>query len=299
MANKESTQANTKAVVKPLSKQNERKLASKIVIYVILIVLVLLFVFPLLIIQMNSFKGQLFIRRDLFEFVNAQNFVGLDNYILGFTRMNYLGAFATSLFITVISTGLIVLLCSMTAWYIIRVKNKFTSILYYLFVFAMIVPFQMVMYSMSQVSNILGLGNPVGILILYVGFGAGLSVFMFSGFVKSIPIDVEEAATIDGAGPLQTFFRVVFPIMKSTSITVAILNVMWLWNDYLLPLIVLDSNYLTLPIAIQKIFTGSYGASDVGGLMAMLVLSIVPIIAFYLAAQKYIIEGVVAGAVKG
>lgn len=261
--------------------------------------MILLFVAPLLVILMNSFKGKLFISRNLFEFPSSQTFAGLDNYILGITRMDFLGAFGTSLFITVISTLLIVVLCSMTAWYLVRVKNKVTSALYYLFVFAMVVPFQMVMYTMSWVSVQLGLGNPLGILVLYVGFGAGLSVFMLSGFVKSIPIDVEEAATIDGAGPLQAFFRVVFPIMKPTAITVAILNVMWLWNDYLLPFIVLDSSYVTVPIAVQKIMAGSYGAVDMGGMMAMLVLSIVPIIIFYLAAQKYIIEGVVAGAVKG
>lgn len=275
------------------------KKASKIIIYIILIVLVIAFISPLLIILMNSFKGKLYISQDLFAFVNSTSFAGLSNFEMGFTRMNYFQSFIQSLFITVASTVLIILLCSMTAWYLMRVRNKFTTGLYYLFVFAMIVPFQMVMFTMSWVSNQLNLGNPFGIVLLYVGFGAGLSVFMLSGFVKSIPIDIEEAAVIDGCNPIQAFFRVVFPVMKPTAITVAILNVMWIWNDYLLPLLVLDSKYSTLPIAIQKIFTGSYGGRDMGGLMAMLVLSIIPIILFYLFAQKHVIEGVVAGAVKG
>ncbi len=276
-----------------------RNWVAKTVLYVLLIALVLLFVAPLLIILMNSFKGKLYISQDLFAMVNSTSFVGFQNYLLGFTRMNYWGSFFTSLFITVCSTVLIVLLCSMTAWYLVRVKNRLTSLLYYLFVFAMIVPFQMVMFSMSWVSNRAHLDTPWGILVLYVGFGSGMAVFMLSGFVKSIPLDIEEAATIDGAGPLQAFFRVVFPIMKPTVITVAILNVMWIWNDYLLPLLVLKPDYSTLPIAIQKIFTGSYGGRDMGGLMAMLVLSIFPVIIFYLFSQKHIIKGVVAGAVKG
>lgn len=277
----------------------KKNMFSKATIYIVLTVLTLLFISPLLIILMNSFKGKLYISENLFAFINSTSFAGFSNYTLGFTRMNYLSSFLTSLFITATSTVLIVLLCSMTAWYLVRVKNKVTSMLYYVFVFAMIVPFQMVMFTMSWISNRLNLGNPFGILLIYVGFGAGLSVFMLSGFVKSIPLEIEEAAEIDGCTPPQTFFRVVMPVMRPTMITVAILNVMWIWNDYLLPLLVLDSKYSTLPIAIQKIFTGSYGGRDMGGLMAMLVLSIIPIIVFYIAAQKHIIEGVVAGAVKG
>lgn len=277
----------------------DRSTIGTVITYTVLIVLVVLFVAPLLIILMNSFKGNLFISDDLFAFVNSESFVGSYNYMLGFTRMNFFGAFGTSLFITVVGTLLITLFCSMAAWYIVRIKNKFTSVLYYLFVFAMIVPFQMVMFTMSWVAGQLHLGNPVGILLLYVGFGSGLSVFMFAGFVKGIPIDIEEASVIDGCNPIQCFFRVVMPVMRPTMITVAILNVMWIWNDYLLPVIVLDSKYTTLPIAVQKIFTGSYGSVDMGGLMAMLVLSIIPIIIFYLIAQRHIIEGVVAGAVKG
>ena len=188
----------------------------------------------------------------------------------------------------------------MTAWYIVRVKNKLTSALYYLFIFSMIVPFQMVMYTMTYFAFELRLNNPIGIVFIYLGFGAGLSVFMFCGFIKSIPNEIEEAATIDGCSPLQTFFLIVFPILKPTAITVAILNAMWVWNDYLLPYLVLGSgSSKTLPVAVQMALTGGYGNKDMGALMAMLVLSILPIIIFYLFCQKYIIKGVVAGAVKG
>ena len=186
----------------------------------------------------------------------------------------------------------------MTAWYITRIKTKFCQILYYLFVFSMIVPFQMVMFTMTKVANVLHLDNPVGIIFIYLGFGAGLSVFMFAGFVKAIPVDVDEAALIDGCNPLQTFFFVVLPMLKPTAITVAILQAMWIWNDYQLPYLVIGSNYKTIPIAIQYL-RGGYGSIDMGAMMAMLVLAILPIIIFYLACQRYIIEGVAAGAVKG
>lgn len=197
------------------------------------------------------------------------------------------------------SVALILLFSGMAAWYLARVKTWYASLLYYLFVFSMIVPFQMVMFPMSKLANLLSLSNPVGILFIYLGFGAGLSIFLFTGFVKSIPLEIEEAATIDGCGPWQTYFRIVLPILKPTAITVAILNAMWVWNDYLLPTLVLGGEYMTLPRAIQGVLTGSYGGRDMGALMAMLVLSILPIIAFYLVCQKYIIRGVVAGAVKG
>ena len=189
---------------------------------------------------------------------------------------------------------------SMTAYFLTRVKNRFTSGLYYMFVFSMIVPFQMVMFTMSKLANSFRLNNPVGMVVLYLGFGAGLSVFMFCGFIKSIPLEIEEAAMIDGCNPLQTFFGVVLPILKPTAITVAILNAMWIWNDYLLPYLVigLGTKYKTIPVAVQYL-VGSYGAKDMGAMMALLVLSVIPIIVFYLASQKYIIEGVVAGAVKG
>ena len=186
----------------------------------------------------------------------------------------------------------------MTAWYITRVKSKFTSCLYYLFVLSMIVPFQMVMFPMSKVANMLSLDNPLGIIIIYLGFGSGLSVFMFSGFVKSIPIDIEEAAMIDGCSPVKTFFLIVLPLLKPIAITIAILNVMWIWNDYLLPYLLLGTEYKTIPIAVQYL-RGGYGAVDMGAMMAILVLAIIPIIIFYLTCQKHIIEGIAAGAVKG
>ena len=186
----------------------------------------------------------------------------------------------------------------MTAWFITRVKSKFTSFLYYLFVLSMIVPFQMVMFPMSKVANMLSLDNPLGIIIIYLGFGAGLSVFMFSGFVKSIPIDIEEAAMIDGCTPIKTFFLIVLPLLKPIAITIAILNVMWIWNDYLLPYLLLGTEYKTLPIAVQYL-RGGYGAVDMGAMMAVLVLAIIPIVIFYLSCQKHIIEGIAAGAVKG
>ena len=194
---------------------------------------------------------------------------------------------------------LIIVCTSMTAWYIVRVKGKFTRGLYYAFTFSMIVPFQMVMYTMTFVVNRISFDNVFGILFVYLGFGAGLTVFMFTGFVKSIPLEVEEAATIDGCNPLQTYFLVVFPMLKPTAITVAILQAMWLWNDYLLPYLVLGSDHKTVPVAIQLAMQGAYGSTDYGGFMAMLVVAIVPIIAFYISSQKYIIKGVIAGAVKG
>ncbi|MBQ4603398.1 MAG: carbohydrate ABC transporter permease, partial [Clostridia bacterium] len=227
-------------------------------------------------------------------------FVGFDNFIKGFNQSDFMRSFANSAFITVASVVGIVLMTSMTAWYIVRIRNKLTRIIYYLFVFSMVVPFQMVMYTTTYFAFEFRLNNPFGIVFLYLGFGAGLSVFMFSGFIKSIPREIEEAATIDGCGPIRTFFTVIFPILKPTAITVAILNAMWIWNDYLLPYLVLGSGEnKTLPVAVQMALTGGYGNKDMGALMAMLVLAILPIIIFYLFCQKYIIRGVVAGAVKG
>ena len=249
---------------------------------------------------MNSFKGKLYISDNPFALPTAETFSRLTNYINGIQKTNFFGAFGWSIFITVFSVAAILLFTSMTAYYIIRVKGRVTSILYYMFVFSMIVPFQMVMFSMSKLANLTHLNNPVGIVFLYLGFGAGQSLFMFSGFIKSIPLEIEEAAMIDGCNPLQTFFGVVMPILKPTAITVSILNAMWIWNDYLLPYLVigLSTPYKTIPVAVQYL-VGSYGAKDMGAMMAILVMSIVPIIIFYLACQKYIIEGVVAGAVKG
>ena len=276
------------------------KKISDAIIFVILCVLVVLFITPVYFVVMNSFKGKLYISDNPFALPTAETFSRLTNYINGIHKTNFFGAFGWSIFITVFSVAAILLFTSMTAYYIIRVKGRVTSILYYMFVFSMIVPFQMVMFSMSKLANLTHLNNPVGIVFLYLGFGAGQSLFMFSGFIKSSPLEIEEAAMIDGCNPLQTFFGVVMPILKPTAITVSILNAMWIWNDYLLPYLVigLSTPYKTIPVAVQYL-VGSYGAKDMGAMMAILVMSIVPIIIFYLACQKYIIEGVVAGAVKG
>jgi raffinose/stachyose/melibiose transport system permease protein len=266
--------------------------------FVFLLILSVLFLTPILIVLMNSFKGRFFISDTPFAIPSAKTFVGLTNYFSGITKTGFPLAFCYSLFITVFSVGTIVIFTSMTAWCITRVKSKLSSILFYLLVFSMIVPFQMVMFTMSKMANIMHLDNPIGIIVIYLGFGAGLSVFIFSGFIKSIPHEIEEAATIDGCNPIQTFFLVVFPILQPVTITVAILNAMWIWNDYLLPYLVIGSSYKTIPIAVQYL-QGGYGSRDMGAMMAMLVLAIIPIVIFYLFLQKYIIQGVVAGAVKG
>lgn len=275
-----------------------RSKAANRAIFISMIILSAVFLAPIFIVLMNSFKGQFFISDAPFVLPTAQTYVGGKNYVNGIAKTGFISAFGYSLFITVFSVMAITLCTSMTAWFIVRVKNRLTSGLYYLFTFSMIVPFQMVMFTMSKTANVLGLDNPVGIILIYLGFGAGLSVFMFSGFVKSIPIEIEEAAMIDGCNPIQTFFLIVFPILKPTAITVSILNTMWIWNDYLLPYLVIGNKYRTIPIAVQYL-QGGYGSKDMGALMAMLVLAIIPIVVFYLSAQKYIIKGVVSGAVKG
>lgn len=276
----------------------KRNIVFNILSYILLTVAALIFVAPIAIVLMNSFKSKFYISGEPFKLPDGETFEGILNYTEGVAKTGFFKAFGWSVFITVFSVAAIVLFTSMTAWYITRQKSKFTSALYYAFVFSMIVPFQMVMFTLTKTANTLHLDNPVGIVFIYLGFGAGLSVFMFSGFVKSIPLEIEEAAMIDGCGPLQTYFRVVFPILKPTAITVAILNAMWVWNDYLLPYLVIGSEYKTVPIAIQYL-KGGYGSVDMGAMMAMLVLAIVPIVIFYLFSQKYIIKGVVAGAVKG
>lgn len=259
----------------------------------------IVYVMPILIVVMNSFKRKAYINKYPFKIGTGKMFVGLENYLEGIKKIDFFHAFGYSLFITVCSVAVIILCTSMCAWYLTRVQSKFTKTFYMLCLFSMIVPFQMVMFTLSKIANMLHLSNPIGIILVYLGFGAGLAVFMFCGFVKSIPLEIEEAAMIDGCTPLQTFFRVVFPILKPTAITVAILQAMWIWNDYLLPYLVLDiKKYKTIPIAIQYL-KGGYGSIDWGAMMAMLVLAIIPIIIFYVACQKYIIEGVVAGAVKG
>lgn len=259
----------------------------------------LVYVFPIVLVVINSFKKKAYISRKPFAIPTDKMYVGLENYVNGIKKTGFVDAFWTSLFITVLSVAIIILCTSMCAWYISRVKNKFTTGLYFLCLFSMIVPFQMVMFTLSKLADMLHLGNPLGIVVVYLGFGAGLSVFMFCGFVKSIPLEIEEAAMIDGCTPIQTFFRIVMPILKPTGITVAILQAMWIWNDYLLPYLVLDmTKYKTIPIAVQYL-RGGYGSIDMGAMMGVLVLAIIPIIIFYLVCQKYIIEGVVAGAVKG
>ena len=257
------------------------------------------YMFPILLVLMNSFKKKAYISRKPFAITSGKMYVGLDNYFRGVKQANFFEGAKWSLVITVGSVFLILLCTSMCAWYIVRVKSIVTSAIYYLCLFAMIVPFQMEMFTLSKLANTLKLNTPWGLWIIYLGFGAGLAVFMFTGFVKSIPLEIEEAAMIDGCNPLQTFFGVVLPIMKPTCVTVAILQTMWIWNDYLLPYLVLDlKKYTTIPIAVQYL-KGGYGSVDMGAMMGVLVLAIIPIIVFYLFCQKYIIEGVVAGAVKG
>ena len=260
--------------------------------------LTVLFLLPIAIVLMNSFKGQFYISDSPFALPNAETFVGFSNYISGIEKIGFFSALGYSLWITVASVLVILLFTSMTAWYLVRVRSKVNRILYYVFVFSMVVPFQMIMFTMSKVANVLHLENPFGIILIYLGFGAGLSIFMFSGFIKSIPLALEEAAEIDGCSPIGRFFYVILPILKPISITVAVLNAMWIWNDYLLPLLVIGSKYRTIPVAVQYL-QGGYGSRDMGALMAMLVLAILPIVIFYAAMQRYIIRGVIAGAVKG
>jgi len=266
--------------------------------FVILLIMALVFIFPVFVVLINSFKFKFSIAAAPFVLPNSQTFSGLSNYIEGVTNTGYLMAFVWSLVVTVSSVAVIIIFTSMTAWYIARVKSRLNSLLYYSLVFSMIVPFQMVMFTMSKTANVLKLDNPLGIILIYLGFGAGLSVFMFTGFIKTVPLGIEEAATIDGCNTFQVFWRVVFPILKPTAITVAILNTMWVWNDYLLPYLVIGNDYKTIPIAIQYL-KGGYGSVDMGALMAMLVLSIIPVVVFYLLSQKYIIKGVASGAIKG
>jgi raffinose/stachyose/melibiose transport system permease protein len=278
--------------------KDQKKILVNRLLTLLMVVLAILFLAPIVIVLINSFKGRLFISSEPFSLPTGETFAGMENYISGIEKIDFWHAFGWSLFITVCSVAVIVLFSAMTGWYITRVKRTFTKVIYYAMVFSMVVPFQMVMFTMSKVANTLHLDNPYGIVLIYLGFGSGLSTFMFSGFVKAIPIDIEEAAMIDGCGPIRTFFAIVFPVLRPTAITVAILNTMWIWNDYLLPTLLLDSRHRTIPIAVQYL-KGGYGSIDMGAMMAMLVLAIIPIVVFYLSCQKHIIKGVVAGAVKG
>lgn len=288
----------------------KQKKSANTIITIILTFVACVFIAPILVVLMNSFKNKLFISDQPFAFLTFSNmdlgeagiqpktFVGLKNYANGIEAIHFWSAFGRSLFITVFSVLLIVFFTSMTAWFITRVKTHYTKSIYYLFVFSMVIPFQMVMYAMTKVADVFHLDNPIGILVLYLGFGAGMSVFMFSGSVKGIPIDIEEAAIIDGCSPLQCFFKIVFPILRPAAITIAILNTMWIWNDFLMPYLVMGTDYATVPIAIQYL-QGGYGTIDMGAMMAMLVLAVIPIIIFYVFCQKYIIKGIMEGAVKG
>ena len=269
-----------------------------IIFFLLLCAFAAVFIFPVAVILINSFKAKFSISQSPFTIPTGNDFVGLSNYTTGINSTGFPSAFGWSLFITLFSIAAIIIFTSMCAWYIVRVKTVYTSVLYYALVFSMIVPFQMVMFTMSKTANVLHLDNPLGIILIYLGFGAGLSVFMFTGFIKTVPLGIEEAATIDGCSPFETFWLVVFPILKPTAITVAILNSMWIWNDYLLPYLVIGGDYRTIPIAVQYL-KGGYGSVDMGALMAMLVLSVIPVIVLYLSSQKYIIKGVAAGAVKG
>ena len=278
---------------------------SKKIIFVFLLLGAAYVLFPIFIVLMNSFKGKLFISTAPFSFPSMggenadKTFVGLSNYINGVKKIKFFSAFGYSLWITVGSVAGILICSSMLAWYITRVKSKVNSIIYYALVFSMIVPFQMVMFTLTFTADNLKLNTPWTIPVVYLGFGAGLAIFMFVGFVKSIPLEIEEAAAIDGCGPLRTYFTVVLPMLKPTMISVGILEIMWVWNDYLLPYLVLDNTkYKTIPIHIQYL-KGSYGTVDLGATMALILLSIIPVIIFYLFCQKYIIKGVAAGAVKG
>ena len=259
----------------------------------------IVFVAPIFIVLINSMKSKTFINLETFKLPTEESYVGLENYKTAITQYDFLKALGWTLFITVLSVAVILICCSMTAWFITRVKNVFTKMIYLLCVFSMVIPFQMVMFTLSGTADSLHLNTPWGIVIVYLGFGAGLAVFMFTGFVKSIPVEVEEAAMIDGCSPLRTFFCVVVPMMKPTFISVGILEAMWIWNDFLLPYLVLDiKEFKTISIVIQYM-KGSYGRVDMGAIMACLIMAIIPVVVLYLCAQKYIVKGVAAGAVKG
>ena len=273
---------------------------NKNLLTVLFAVIAILYVMPIVIVLINSFKSNSGINTQTFALPNAETFMGFDNYIKGVTfgNYNFWKCVEYSFTITILSTALIILCTSMAAWYISRVNSRFCRLVYYVCVFSMVVPFQMVMFTLAKTADTLKLNTPWTIPVIYLGFGAGLAVFMFVGFVKSMPIEIEEAAAIDGCGPLRTFFLVVFPMLKPTMISVGVLETMWVWNDYLLPYLVLGKDYRTIPIHIQYL-KGSYGSVDMGATMALILLSILPIIIFYISCQKYIIKGVVSGAVKG
>ena len=259
----------------------------------------LAWIFPIVLVVINSFKSKAYISSDTFSIPTGDMFVGLENYARGIDRTDLIASFGWTVVVTVGSVALILLCTSMCAWWIVRVNNVFAKVIYLLFLFNMIVPFQMVMFPLSKLADSLGLNTPWGLWIVYLGFGAGLAVFIFTGVIKSLPAEIEEAAMIDGASVPRTFFTIVVPMMKPSMVSVAILQTMWIWNDFLLPYLTLDMRkYKTMSIAIQYL-KGGYGSVDMGAMMGCLVLAIIPIIVFYLFCQKYIIAGVTAGAVKG
>ena len=273
----------------------------KTILSIVLAVICVIYVLPVLTVVLNSFKQNTFVKTETFALPTEESYAGFDNFIKGMTFGNYpfWKSAVYSVVITVLSTTLILLFTSMAAWYITRVNSLFCKAVYFLCVFSMVVPFQMVMFTLSKTADSLRLNTPWTIPVVYLGFGAGLAIFMFCGFVKSIPLEIEESAAIDGCGPVRTFFSIVFPMLRPTMISVGILEIMWVWNDYLLPVLVLDINeYRTIPIHIQYL-KGSYGTVDLGATMALILLSIIPVIVFYLLCQKHIIKGVAAGAVKG
>ncbi len=279
----------------------KKKHMGKTFLSIFFVIICIMYVMPVLMVLINSFKLNTFVKTDTFGLPTEESFAGFDNFVKGMTFGNY--PFIKSVFysvvITLLSTALILLFTPMAAWYISRVDSLICRVVYYLCVFSMVVPFQMVMFTLSKTADTLHLNTPWTIPVIYLGFGAGLAVFMFAGFVKSIPLEIEEAAAIDGCGPLRTYFKVVLPMLKPTMVSVGILEIMWVWNDYLLPYLVLDRNlYRTIPIHIQYL-KGSYGTVDLGATMALILLSIIPVIVFYLSCQKHIIKGVAAGAVKG
>ena len=271
------------------------------VLTAVFVVICLVWIMPIFEVVTNSLKSNAHINLDVFALPNSESYVGFANYLTGLTFGNYpfMKSAGYSVFISVASTALILLCCSMAAWYIVRVQSKFAQFFYYLCLFSMIVPFQMVMFTLTDTAGTLKLDTPWTIPIIYLGFGAGLAIFMFVGFVKGLPLEIEEAAAIDGCGPVRTFFNVVLPMLKPTLISVGILELMWVWNDYLLPYLVLDiTEFRTIPIHVQYL-KGSYGTVDLGATMAVIMMAILPIIIVYLFCQKYIIKGVAAGAVKG
>ena len=282
-------------------KKNSQYTTLSKIMTVFFAVLCLFWIMPVVEVLINSFKSNNAVNLNPFALPNSETFMGLGNYIKGMTFGNYpfLKSAWYSLFITIASVFLILLFCSMSAWYICRVESGVSKAFYYLCLFSMIVPFQMVMFTLTFTADKLKLNTPYTIPIVYLGFGAGLAIFMFTGFVKGLPLEIEEAAVIDGCGPVQTFLQVVLPMLKPTMISVGILELMWVWNDYLLPYLVLDrTKYMTIPIHVQYL-KGSYGSVDLGATMAVIMLSIIPIIVVYIFCQKHIIKGVAAGAVKG